>query len=265
MQSGEDVIKARFQEALGCLIQRGLVRTQKDVGDKMGTDRSAVSLGFSGRPRYSTRSFTNRFNTAFGGIFNESYLLGGEGTLLKGDTLQLPAGVVRGADFNPSPKGTLPSLSPESADGDGIVLTEKNAVTYYPNLVVTGSDIDGFTDNELHQDRELWRVPGLEGCSAFPLEGESMMPTIHPRSIVAHKPWTEGFIENGALYVIVTRSGHRMTKRLRLDGMDDDGAKIFTCMSDNPDQNRYAPFTINGNDIVYLGIVKGTIDVNVHI
>lgn len=257
--------KEPMREALAYLIFKGFVSSQKEAGEVLGVREATASKYFSSNPKYLTKSFISRFNTAFGGIFNESYLLGGEGTLLKGDTLQLPAGVVRGADFNPSPKGTLPSLSPESADGDGIVLTEKNAVTYYPNLVVTGSDIDGFTDNELHQDRELWRVPGLEGCSAFPLEGESMMPTIHPRSIVAHKPWTEGFIENGALYVIVTRSGHRMTKRLRLDGMDDDGAKIFTCMSDNPDQNRYAPFTINGNDIVYLGIVKGTIDVNVHI
>lgn len=79
----QNLIKERFQEALAHLVYHKVVRSQTEAGEKMGINRSSISSGFSGDPRYSTKRFTSRFNTAFGGIFNEEYLLGGGGTLLK--------------------------------------------------------------------------------------------------------------------------------------------------------------------------------------
>lgn len=244
MQTQDDILASRMQEAMEELKRRGLAFNQKDVYAAMQIDKSSASKFFSGNKSYHNPRRVRAFNSTFGGIFNEEYLLGEEGELLK------------------DPEGVDRSIG----DGkvEGLFLTEKNSVIYYPNLVVTGSEIDGFSDNELHQDRQMWRVPGLEGCTAFPLEGESMSPTIPAGAIVAHQPWVERFIENGELYVIVTRSGHRMTKRLVLDGYDEDGAMILTCMSDHEDQRKYKPFSLNGNDIVYIGRVKGVINMTIY-
>lgn len=249
-----------MQEAMTELKHRGLAFSQKDVYTAMQIDKSSASKFFCGHKLYHNPRRVRAFNSTFGGIFNEEYLLGGEGNLLKDQEEAHRASMII------SKEDHLRGVKSYDAtgEGDGILLTERNSVIYYPNLVVTGSEIDGFSDNELHQDRQMWRVPGLEGCTAFPLEGESMSPTIPTGAIVAHQPWTERFIENGELYVIVTRSGHRMTKRLVLDGYDEDGAMILTCMSDHEDQRKYKPFSLNGNDIVYIGRVKGIINMTIY-
>lgn len=71
-------IKVAFQY-LRC---RGIAHTQQDVCDAMGVSKSNISRAFNGDKKYLTQSFIIRFNDAFGKIFNENYLLTGEGNLL---------------------------------------------------------------------------------------------------------------------------------------------------------------------------------------
>lgn len=57
------------------------VSTDKDVAIKMGADPSNISRGIKGKPE-PTDKFLRRFNDAFGNIFDERWLLTGEGEML---------------------------------------------------------------------------------------------------------------------------------------------------------------------------------------
>lgn len=72
-----------LKEAYEHLRSLGIVHTQKDIADKVKYNKSAVSQALNGIEGYVTSNFVSTFNEAFGGIFNEGYLLRGEGTLLK--------------------------------------------------------------------------------------------------------------------------------------------------------------------------------------
>ena len=72
-----------LREAYDYLRSIGAVHTQTSVAEKTGYNKSVVSQALSGIEGYVTRNFVSAFNEAFGGIFNEDYLLRGEGTLLK--------------------------------------------------------------------------------------------------------------------------------------------------------------------------------------
>ena len=72
-------IKVAFQY----LRSKGIVHTQKDVGEAMGVGKENISRAFNGNKDYLTPSFISRFNNTFGGIFNEEYLLGKEASMLK--------------------------------------------------------------------------------------------------------------------------------------------------------------------------------------
>ena len=79
-----------MKEAYEHLRRIGIVHTQKGIADKVKYNKSAVSQALNGIEGYVTSNFVSAFNEAFGGIFNEAYLLRGEGTLLK-DYAEAPA------------------------------------------------------------------------------------------------------------------------------------------------------------------------------
>ena len=79
-----------LKEAYEHLRRLGIVHTQKGIADKVKYNKSAVSQALNGIEGYVTSNFVSAFNEAFGGIFNEDYLLRGEGTLLK-DSAEAPA------------------------------------------------------------------------------------------------------------------------------------------------------------------------------
>lgn len=83
MGSTEKEKASPLREAYDHLRSIGAVHTQTSVAEKTGYNKSVVSQALSGIEGYVTRNFVSAFNEAFGGIFNEDYLLRGEGTLLK--------------------------------------------------------------------------------------------------------------------------------------------------------------------------------------
>lgn len=138
-------------------------------------------------------------------------------------------------------------------------LTPKNAVRYYPDIPITASHIEDMP-NPSYDDMQyqLLSVPGFEGCVAFPAVGDSMYPRISNGDIVVFKEWQESYVSNGEIYLIITRLGDRTIKYLT-QITDEDGGKHYLCRSANPDQEKYAPFEINGDDIVRLYVVYGCI------
>ena len=138
-------------------------------------------------------------------------------------------------------------------------LTPKNAVRYYPDIPITASHIEDMP-NPSYDDMQyqLLSVPGFEGCVAFPAVGDSMYPRISNGDIVVFKEWQESYVSNGEIYLIITRLGDRTIKYLT-QMTDEDGGKHYLCRSANPDQEKYAPFEIDGDDIVRLYVVYGCI------
>ena len=56
---------------------------QKDIAKEMGRNYTNVNSAFNGKKEYLTDSFLKNLNKTFGGIFHESWLLTGEGDMLK--------------------------------------------------------------------------------------------------------------------------------------------------------------------------------------
>lgn len=80
-----------LREAYNYLRSKGIVHTQTNIAEKTKYNKSAVSQALAGVEAYVTSNFVQTFNEAFGGLFNEDYLLRGEGTLLKDQPLDSQA------------------------------------------------------------------------------------------------------------------------------------------------------------------------------
>lgn len=74
--------KERINQAFSYLKDNGLVHTQRDLAEKMGATAPNVSSALKGVDNVLTDNFLLRFNNAFGGIFNDNWLLTGEGSML---------------------------------------------------------------------------------------------------------------------------------------------------------------------------------------
>lgn len=161
--------------------------------------------------------------------------------------------------------GEGPMLVSDAKGGAGAVvsseerLTDENSFKYYFEMTATAGNIEGFTDSELGQEYKRVSFPGYEGCVAFNVSGESMLPTAKPKDIVVISPKPVETIVNGEIYLVVTKDGQRMIKRLRVLRKDEDLGAVIRCISDNRDQEVYAPFEIYGEDVHRIFRVKGFI------
>lgn len=151
--------------------------------------------------------------------------------------------------------GTPTTQTESESDVEDLILTPKNSIRFYPDLPATASNIEDMPQ-EAYPQYQLMYIQGYEGCLAIPATGRSMEPTIHAGDRIIHEPYLDRFIQNGEIYVICTTTGQRMIKRLVETSRDEDGIPTFTCHSDNPDQNLYAPFTLKGDEIRALYKVR---------
>lgn len=73
--------KERIKEAVAYLIYKGIVKTQKDIADKMGASRTNVSSALSGKEYALTDNFIGRFCATFKEI-SYTWLLLGHGDMI---------------------------------------------------------------------------------------------------------------------------------------------------------------------------------------
>lgn len=216
--------KDRINEAYQFLRGRGIVHTQKDIAAAMGASPSNISSALKGAENVLTDSFVFRFNKAFNNVFNESWLLTGEGEMLN----------------------TPSASAPKEKRG---ALTQ--TVQYFPEVEATGGHMDLYEDRK--ENSVSLEIPKSFDCDyALNLAGDSMAPLYNPGCIILIKRWTERFIEYGRVYLIVTKMGNRMVKYIRPAS---DEAYII-CASENP---AYPPFEVAREDILALYAVKGCI------
>lgn len=226
-----DKIK-RLNDAYRYLYGVGLVKNKTDFSNKIGYGRANTSSALNGDKRYLTDSFLGHISSRFGQI-NLNWLLTGEGDMLNDQTLD--------DNTNTSVKA----------------LTDENSLKFYYELSATASNIDGLTDNEINQPFQRIYIPGYEGCVGFKTTGESMLPTLKHGDIIVVERKTAETIVNGEIYLVVTRDGQRMIKRLVQQDIDDDGIGHITCVSDNPNKEIYRSFEITTDMIHTISRVKG--------
>ncbi len=81
--NSESAINPLFLEKAYLFIRsQGKVHTKTDLAAAMEANSVTISRAFSGKKGYLTKDFLLRFNSAFGNIFNMSYLMRGEGEML---------------------------------------------------------------------------------------------------------------------------------------------------------------------------------------
>lgn len=110
-------------------------------------------------------------------------------------------------------------------------------------------------DDERNQPFRLLNIPEFAGCVGMLVSGDSMYPSIASGSIVAIDPTPASYIINGGTYLVVTRDGQRMIKRLVQQG------DKVRCISDNPNKELYAPFEIDAEIIHTISRVRGSVSV----
>lgn len=170
-----------------------------------------------------------------------------QGADTKISTLEQVAGVlgVKVSElFEPSPP-KKPAVVAAHEDNAG-------TITYYPSVSGAAGDIPFTEDNEL--EHLAMQVPTFEDCRlAVNVYGNSMAPGIKSGDIVLMAEWRERYIEWGNIYLVVTRSGHRVIKRL----YQCDDEQCIECRSDNAEAS--PPFKVDKGDILHLYLVKGHI------
>lgn len=80
-------IRDRLNTCYEYLRGRGIVHTQQDIADKMGSKKHSVSRAFNAVPEYLTESFLERFATSFS--INYKWLRHGEGNMIDSESISI--------------------------------------------------------------------------------------------------------------------------------------------------------------------------------
>lgn len=167
---------------------------------------------------------------------NQKWLITGEGDMLNSEQ--------------------SPSLSPITdkviADNDGNNQSPPHVIKYYPNVNGSMGGVQFLDDPD--ETVCYITIPGYSDCKfAINAYGDSMYPLIKSGQIILMSEWLESFIDWGRIYLVVTKSGYRVIKRL-YPGTSN---ATVTCKSENSETN--PPFEIEKDDLDKLYIVKGWI------
>lgn len=146
----------------------------------------------------------------------------------------------------------LNNTTTDSSQTHGNINTLQNTIKYYPNVNGSMGGVQFLDDpNEMVCDIT---IPGYSDCKfAINAYGDSMYPLIKSGQIILMSEWSENFIDWGRIYLVVTKSGYRVIKRLYPGASD----TTITCKSENPETN--PPFEIEKSDINKVYLVKGWI------
>lgn len=154
--------------------------------------------------------------------------------------------------------GMLRSDSEQSIEvvGEGLLgnaVQQKKGVIRYYDVDASASPIEMFSAGNDVAYKDLI-VPGFEDCEiALNIWGDSMEPKLCKGEMIICKFWRESFIEYGYVYLIETKTGHRMIKYLQAS----QSADTISCVSEN---TFYQPFELKRSDILKLYVVKGHLE-----
>lgn len=222
MEQNQTTRGQRIYAAFSYLRQAGIVKTQQEMADIMGANKTTVSQALNGNEQYLTDKFLSRFNAAAGDIFNIGWLLTGKGEMLDGVT-------------NPV-EGAMVPVVPLSAVGG------------------TLRDID--QGNVTLTDCEVMRAPVNNAEFAIGVYGDSMAPT-YPSGcrVFIRRIDPSSFISWGSVFVLDTINGIYIKEVQR--GSDDEH---IMCVSHNP-SGRFPAFEVPLKDVFGMYRVLASITV----
>ena len=154
--------------------------------------------------------------------------------------------------------GMLRSNSKQSIEviGEGLLenaTQQKKGVIRYYDVDASASPIEMFSSGSGIEYKDLI-IPGFEDCEiALNIWGDSMEPKLCKGEMIICKLWQESFIEYGFVYLIETKTGHRMIKYVQ-SGQSE---STISCISEN---KFYQPFEVKKSDILKLYVVKGHLE-----
>lgn len=196
-------VKLAFQY----LRNKGVVHTQQDIADKLNVSKENISRLMNGKEGYHTPSYLSRFNKAFDNIFDENWLLTGDGIMLNSNK------------EDPTGKEVEEPKTDEAKPDDSIIEDEPKinfttGVPYYNVDFIGGFDLvmndqttipEYLIDFKKYNDATCW-------CN---VTGHSMEPEITHGDMIALKEIKDmSFLPFGEVYAIVTTNEMRTIKRL---------------------------------------------------
>lgn len=212
----------RIQNVFSYMRGCGMAKTQTDIAERMKASRSNVSAALNGDEKFLTDNFLRRLNKAYGGLFNDEWLISGTGNMLASDDEEPFERIGSDAKLLP--------LLPISA---------------------MGGTLNDFVVSVKEQDCEKIVSPIKDVDFAITVSGDSMAPEYPSGSICLIKKINEkAFIDWGKVYVLDTCNGVliKILTPSKKEG-------CVRCLSINPDPI-YAPFDIEACDIYGIYRVK---------
>lgn len=205
----------RLKLAIEYLKREGIVRSQKEVAEKMETTPPNVSSAVNGVETVLTKSFLQRFNRAFNYQFNEGWLIDGEGDMLTSNAT--------------------------TNDVFGVIDYE----TYLLPQSAMGGSLSGFAEDGVTLQNCEKVISPIKGIDfAISIYGDSMTPEYPSGSRVLIKKIDPSvFIDWGKVYVLDTSNGV-IIKELHKNEKEG----YVTCHSINPDP-KYADFELAIADV----------------
>jgi len=205
----------RLNEVYNFLRSQGKCHTQKELAQKIGANGVSVSRAFAGNEEYLTDSFLERILENFDTNYNPTWLLSGEGAMLKTAT--------------------------ETKDDLDTNETEQNYVLQIP-LKAQGGSLNDFTLSVMEYDCEKILSPIKNVDFAMIVSGDSMAPEYPSGSQILIKKINEkAFIDWGRVFVLDTCNGIVIKK---IFPSKEEG--FIECRSINPE---YPSFDIDTEDI----------------
>ena len=163
--------KERFSVAYEHLRHTGVIKTQQDVANKMGSTSQNVGQALKGHPKVLTDNFLLRFLTAFPDIFSMSWMFTGKGTMLLNEPQPSP----------PVRTYTLPEQLPDMA-AEAAPLSDRDLLAATYTALVRLSD-----SFRAYQSRTESKLRELESLLAHlaptsPSSSPSSSPNVSPHS-----------------------------------------------------------------------------------
>ena len=223
-------LSERLNQAVRYLVWKGYVSiqaTQKDIAERMGTTTSNVSAALKGSERFLTEGFVNRFSNAFKGIFNEKWIINGDGTMTN-----------------------------ESVSITNVPITEKD-IKILDIRVSAGHGI-GF-DGDENKILGYVNIPNFSGCYGVTVYGDSMYDKYSSGdNVFVREIKDKREIEGGQSYVVITNED----RYLKMIYIEDGKLKLVSYNNAiNPDGRRkYPDMLIEGEQIKFLYKVVGRLE-----
>lgn len=231
--------KERINDAFNYLRNQGIVMSQKEVAAQMKASRSNISSALAGSELVLTDKFLYRFNNAFGGLFNFTWLLTGEGEMLQED-VNKKKDIVNSEQIvtiTPSNEGYVTNTYPIVP---AALATQKNTDVYkvLSEGKVETSRLSSFS---LFPDVELYYTVRLDAMSPNFISGDILALASFPEdgTIVAGTPYIIDTYSMGFIFRMIYDAGDRFEARA-----------LNT-------KSVYTPFTIMKTDIIRVYRVIG--------